>query len=143
MQITRQSEYAIKVLLELAAFPFGKSLRTMDISQRLDIPADFLKKTIQLLAKGGFITTQRGSQGGIRLSLPSHEIYLAAIIEAIEGKIAINPCLAEGNHCPNETFCQIRPILFRAQEAMKKELNQETLKDILEKGKKDKSTSFL
>lgn len=131
MQITRQSEYALKTLLELARFPFGESLRTVEISKRQDIPEDFLKKTIQLLAKGGLITTQRGAQGGIRLNIPAHQITMAHVIETIEGKMAINPCLAEGAHCKNESFCQIRPILQRAQEAMEEELRQESLQDII------------
>lgn len=135
MQITRQSEYAVKTLLELAQSPGGETLPTKEISKRQDIPEDFLKKTIQLLARGGLISTQRGAQGGIRLRVPAHEITLAHVIEAIEGPLAINPCLVTGSHCPNKSFCQIRTILERAQNSLKKELSRETLQDIVERGR--------
>lgn len=134
MQITRQSEYAIKTLLELASFPYGQILPTVKISERQSIPEVFLKKTVQLLAKAGLVATQRGPRGGVRLIVPPHQITIARVIEAIEGKIAINPCLGDGHHCQNESFCQIRAILKRAQTAMKSELSKETLQDILEKG---------
>ena len=131
MQITRQSEYAIKTLLELARLPFGQSLRTQEISQRQGVPEVFLKKTIQLLARGGLIATQRGAQGGVRLNVSANRITIVDIIQAIEGNLAINPCLAPGCHCQNESFCQIRKILQRAQEAMVAELSRETLQDIV------------
>ena len=133
MQITRQSEYAIKTLLELARLPAGQTLRTQEISQRQEVPEVFLKKTIQLLARGGLIATQRGAQGGVRLNVPADRITIVDIIQAIEGKLAINPCLAEGCHCQNESFCQIRGILQRAQKAMIDELSRETLQDIVNK----------
>ncbi len=131
MQITRQSEYAIKTMLELARLPFGQTLRTQEISQRQEVPEVFLKKTIQLLARGGLLATQRGAQGGVRLNLPADQITVADIIEAVEGPLAINPCLAEGQHCEKESFCPIRRILWRAQNAMKTELSRESLQEIL------------
>lgn len=133
MQLTRQSEYAVKTLLELASIPFGQVMHTQKISERQDIPQVFLQKTLQLLARAGLVTTKRGTHGGVGLQVPAHQITIARIVEAIEGEFAINPCLAKGNHCPNESFCQIRPILKRAQFALKKELSQETLQDILDK----------
>lgn len=135
MQITRQSEYAIKTILELASIPYGQILSTSKISERQDIPEVFLKKTVQLLARGGLVATQRGPKGGVRLIVPANQITIAHVIKAIEGEIAINPCLGEGYHCQNESFCQIRTILKRAQDALKRELSQETLQDILERGK--------
>ncbi len=135
MQITRQSEYAIRTLLELAHIPFGETLRTLEISERQNIPEVFLKKIIQLLARGGLVATQRGMQGGVRLKIAADKITVSDIIEAVEGPLAINTCLSEGSHCQNESFCQLRPILKRAQDAMKLELSRETLQEIVEREK--------
>lgn len=131
MQITRQSEYAIKTLLELARIPFGKTIRTGQISEEQNIPEVFLKKTIQLLARGGLVNTQRGAQGGVRLTVPADQITIIDVIEAVEGPLAINPCLAEGRHCQNEQSCQIRRILQKTQDAIRVELGRETVQDIL------------
>ena len=133
LQITRQTEYAVHILLELANVPFGQMLQSRTISERQEIPEVFLKKTIQLLALAGLVTTQRGAQGGVRLSVPGDQITIAHIIEAIEGKVAINVCLAEGNQCLNKSSCQVHLILKRAQDALISELSRQTLADILSK----------
>ncbi len=41
MQITRQSEYAIRTMLELARAPEGELLSTRFISEQQDVPEDF------------------------------------------------------------------------------------------------------
>lgn len=133
MQITRQTEYAIKTLLELAALPYGEYLSSKLISEHQEIPGDFLKKTIQLLSLAGLVHTQRGTQGGVRLAKPAAEITIADILVAVEGPLAINPCLAPAYQCKNMAQCTVRPILLRAQTALEKELRRETLQDMLEK----------
>lgn len=131
MQLTRQSEYAIKTMLELAALPYGELLSSKVISERQDIPEDFLKKTIHLLSLGGLVTTHRGTQGGVKLAKTADQITLADIVAAIEGPIAINPCLAPGYFCPNQISCPVSPVLARAQQALLAELNKQTLADLV------------
>jgi len=131
MQLTRQSEYAIKTLMELATQPYGDILSSKVISERQEIPEDFLKKTIQLLSLSGLVTTQRGTQGGVRLAKAADQITIADVVVAIEGPIAINPCLAPGFSCPNESKCPVSPILARAQKVFLEELSKETLADLV------------
>lgn len=130
MQLTRQSEYALKILLELARHPFGEVISSKIISERQDIPEDFLKKTIHLLALGGLVTTQRGTQGGVRLAKSAEQINIADVVAAIEGQVSINPCLSPGYICPNQEKCSINPVLARAQQAFLNELSKESLADL-------------
>ena len=131
MQLTRQSEYAIRTLLELAALPYGELLSSKVISEHQDIPEDFLKKTVHLLSLGGLVTTHRGPQGGVKLAKAADQITLADIVAAIEGPIAINPCLAPGYFCPNQVSCPVSPVLARAQQAFLAELSKPTLADLV------------
>lgn len=135
MQITRQTEYAIRTLLELAKGPAGEVLQVKIISERQNIPAEFLKKTVQLLALAGLINTRRGTQGGIMLARPAEEITIADIIKAIEGPVAMNLCLEPGYVCPNQSICPVSPVLVRAQEAFLRELKRESLADLVELGR--------
>ncbi|HAP32382.1 MAG TPA: Rrf2 family transcriptional regulator [Firmicutes bacterium] len=131
MQITRQSEYAIRTIIELANAAKGELLTTKTISQHQEIPEVFLKKTIQLLTNAGLITTQRGTQGGVRLAVPATGITIADIITAVEGKLAINVCLSAAYECPNKPVCRVREILGRAQAAMLAELSRESIADLV------------
>ncbi|MFA7148921.1 MAG: Rrf2 family transcriptional regulator [Syntrophomonadaceae bacterium] len=135
MQITRQTEYAIRTMLELARAPRGEFLSTHFISEQQDIPEDFLKKTLKLLVLAGLISTQRGVKGGIALARPAGEITLVDIIEAVEGNIALNVCLAPGYNCPNQPGCPVSRSLARAQQAMLNELRKESLEDMLRSSK--------
>lgn len=127
MQITRQTEYAIRLILELSKHPENEVLSSKTLSERQDIPEDFLKKTVQILSLAGLVSTQRGTQGGVRLAKKPEDITIADIITAIEGPLAMNVCLAPGNHCPNQNTCVISPVLARAQLAFFRELNKENM----------------
>lgn len=131
MQINRQTEYAVRTILELAKLPFGEQLNTKVISERQNIPEVFLKKTIQLLSKGGLLLTQRGTQGGVRLARSSDKISIADVVLAIEGPLALNVCLNEGHNCQNKPSCLVHKILRRTQNAMVQELTRETFADIV------------
>ncbi len=133
MQITRQTEYAIRTMLELAARPAGDVMQVKIISERQGIPVEFLKKTVQLLALAGLVNTRRGTQGGIMLARVPEDITIADIVKAIEGPIAFNICLEPGYTCPNRTTCPVSPVLARAQGAFLQELKRESLADLVEK----------
>jgi Rrf2 family protein len=133
MQFTRQTEYAVRILLELARLSYGEVLPSKVISERQDIPEDFLKKTVQLLALSGLVTTHRGTQGGVRLAKPVEQVTIADVLIAIEGPLAINPCLAPGYDCKNCKTCPVHPVFARAQRALMRELSKETLADLLQK----------
>ncbi len=81
--------------------------------------------------RGGLLVIQQGAQGGVRLNLPADQITIADIIEIVDGSFVINPCLAESEQREKESFCPIRRILWRAQNAMKVKLNRESLQEIL------------
>lgn len=131
MQITRQSEYAIRTMLELAQATPGELLSAKYISEKQDVPEDFLKKTVKLLAMSDLVVTQRGTNGGVRLAKLASEITLADIIAAVEGPISLNLCLSPGYNCPNQPSCPVSRNLARAQQALLDELRKETLADML------------
>jgi len=136
MQITRQSEYAIRALMELAAAPEGVVIQSRSIAEKHRLPEKFLNKTIQILVRAGYVKTLRGMKGGIRLAVDPDRVTIADVIQAIEGKIALNPCLGDHYFCENVSFCRVHGILQRAQDAMLAELSKETLADLVREDKK-------
>ncbi|MGI6549846.1 MAG: RrF2 family transcriptional regulator [Syntrophomonadales bacterium] len=137
MQITRQTEYGIRTLIELAQLPEGQLIASKTISERQEIPETFLHKTLQLLSKAGLVITQRGVQGGVRLALPPDKITIKDILVAIEGPLAINVCMVPGYPCDKMGTCQVRRILARAQAALSAELSRETLADIIDERREE------
>ena len=130
MQLTRQSEYAIRIMLELASRPAGEIVSSRTIAENQEVPEDFLKKTVQLLSLSGLVATHRGVQGGVRLARPALDISLADIVRAIEGPLYINLCLDPAYSCPNRVSCPVSLVLARAQSAFLAELERESLADL-------------
>ena len=130
MQLTRQSEYAIRALLELAAAPEGVVIKCRTIAEKHGMPEKFLNKTVQVLVRAGLVRTRRGMQGGIRLAVPPETITMADVIDIIEGRIVLNPCLGDNYSCKNINSCLMHGILQRTQDAMVAELSKETFADL-------------
>lgn len=134
MQLTRQGDYAVRAVLDLAIRDFyegpGTLQASQQVAQRQGIPKAFLNKIIQALVRAGIIETLRGAAGGIRLARPAKEITLRQIVEAMEGTIALNRCLIGPLSCDRMQGCPVHPIWIRAQQAFLRELEQVTLEDI-------------
>lgn len=131
MQITRQSEYAIRAVMELASVPPGTVIHSRAIAEKQGLPEKFLHKTIQLLTRAGLVESRRGRHGGIKLVASPESITILDVINAVEGRVAINPCLADGYYCQNKPTCRVNKILKRAQDAMLAELQRETMAELV------------
>ncbi len=143
MQLTRQAEYAIRTILELSMLPEGEFMQSRAIASRQKLPEQFLNKTVQILARTGLVETRRGAQGGIRLTVKPEEITIANVVTAVEGNIALNPCLADVYHCANQSTCRVHGILKRAQAAMLAELGRETFADLQMMATPEKSSNTI
>ncbi len=130
MQLTRQTEYAIRTLIELVNAPPGTMINSRTIAEKQNLPEKFLNKTIQILVRAGMVETRRGMQGGIRLAVSPDSVTIADVLKAIEGKLAINPCLEGDRYCENQAACPVRKVLQRTQKAILAELSRETLADL-------------
>lgn len=120
--LTRQGEYAIRCMLELARNYGRERLATKEVAAKQEIPLMFLTKILGILIKSGLVVSQRGSHGGISLAKPPSEITLSEIVEAIEGPFALNACLGEAGQCGRKPYCKVHQVWHRAQRALLKEL---------------------
>ena len=65
----------------------------------------FLAKTLQLLAKGGFISSTRGPGGGFYLNANNRKQNLLSIIQFIDGPEANSECVLGLENCSNDNPC--------------------------------------
>jgi len=115
MQITRQADYAIRAVRHLAGLTPGKLAATSIVAREQSIPPSFLAKIISQLTIAGLLTTSRGAQGGVGLKRASKDISLLDVVEAIDGPIYLNECVADSNLCVFESDCPVKPIWGDAQ----------------------------
>lgn len=127
MELTREADYAVRVVVELASRPPAAVVPSRTVAQRQQIPRAFLAKVVARLARVGFVKTFRGSGGGLQLARPPAEITLRQVVEAIEGPIRLNRCLREPGACPLQSRCQVHGVWRRIQELLLRELDAVTI----------------
>ena len=119
MQITRASDYAVRVVVHLAGLPPGVNVRRPDIAKATNVAGSFLSKVLQQLAQAGIVSSQRGTGGGFQLAVPSEAISLLDVVEAMEGPLRLNTCLEAGPSCERKAWCPAHEVWFEAQLALK------------------------
>ena len=130
MHLTRTGEYAVRTMMHLASAPYGTAVRIAAVSRAWDIPENFLRKIVQLLARSGLVTSQRGSGGGIMLSRCSDTISLLDVIEAVEGEIALNACAIGIPGCKRESWCAVHRVWCEARQSLRDNLSRRFLSDL-------------
>ena len=127
MQLTRAADYAVRVMIQLAAPPANGRALLPSLAQATGAPESFLSKVLQALARAGLITSQRGQSGGFRITQRGRVASMRDVIEAIDGSICLNICLVHGRSCPRKARCPAHPVWARAQQAMLKVLSNASI----------------
>jgi len=105
MQITREGDYGIRSVLYLSRQPFKKVSFVNEISEEYKIPRSFLAKILQKLVKAKVVRSYRGVKGGFSLAKQARDITVLDVLEAIEGRLAINLCLVDKKKCSFSKHC--------------------------------------
>jgi len=130
IRINRQTDYAIRLILFLARREEGERASTTEIRKEMLIPPALAQRIVADLARGNFIITFPGRDGGLTLSRPAREINLRQIVEHFEGKFSISDCLVDGGDCPFDNKCPVRFRWVRLQSQIAQELEQVTFEDL-------------
>jgi Rrf2 family iron-sulfur cluster assembly transcriptional regulator len=130
IRINRQTDYAIRVVLSLAKRDPNTRVSTTEIQQEMLIPPSLAQRIVADLARGGFVQTFPGRDGGLILARPAKEINLRQVVEHFEGKIFVSDCLLGKGECPFDNNCPVRCRWARLQSTMMQELEQITFDDL-------------
>lgn len=131
LQISRQTEYGVRALLDLASFPPGSRLQTNDIAQRQAIPESYLTKIVNRLAQVELLQTYRGNEGGIALARPAEKISMLEVVQALEGKVNLNICSRDSVHCQLSDQCLAYPMWVDLQNIFDQYLESLKLSDLI------------
>jgi len=126
MQITRQADYAVRTVLYLANIGSDQRAATSQIAEAQQIPPSFLAKIVSQLSVAGLLQTSRGARGGVSLARPPEQISLLEVVEAIDGPILLNECVAGNGACTFNDECPMQPIWRDAQKELVSRLRTTT-----------------
>ena len=136
MQITRQADYAMRAVLYLAKMGPERRVSTRRIADEQKIPPSFLAKIVSQLSVAGLLQTSRGARGGVSLARKPADITVLEVVEAIDGPILLNECVADGATCAFGDSCPLHDIFSNAQAELVTRLKLTTFGSILQKNGK-------
>jgi Rrf2 family nitric oxide-sensitive transcriptional repressor len=126
MQLTRYTDYSIRVLTLLSTYPERQSC-IADIARAFGISQSHLTKVVHDLGQSGYLETVRGRNGGIRLRKAPQDINLGALVRHTEKHFAVVECA----DCVIAPACQVSDVFAQATRAFLAVLDQYTLADAM------------
>ncbi|OGO30204.1 MAG: hypothetical protein A2Z16_02940 [Chloroflexi bacterium RBG_16_54_18] len=141
MQITRQADYAVRAVLYLAKIGEERRAATSQIAQEQQIPPSFLAKIVSQLSVAGLLQTSRGARGGVSLARSPEDISVLEVVEAIDGPILLNECVANLGACTFGDTCSMRPLWCDTQAELVNRLKATTFDQFAGNGYKNASNN--
>jgi len=130
MQLTRAADYAVRVMIHLAGLPPGTRVSRDELAQAAECPEQFLSKVLQGLTRAGLIVSHRGNTGGFELPAQRRTATMLDIVEAIEGPLHLNVCLAAESVCARQSWCPAHDVWEETQAAMTRALKATSIADL-------------
>jgi len=130
MQLTRAADYAIRVMIHLAAFESGRRVSLPAMVAATGAPHSFLSKVLQALTRAQLITSRRGPAGGFEISARGRHASMREVLEAIDGPMCLNVCLNELRSCARKDWCPAHPVWVKAQAAILEVLGSAMIADL-------------
>lgn len=137
MQLTNFTDYALRVLISVAAKPDRELSTIGEIAGQYGISRNHLTKVVHHLSRSGYLATTRGKNGGFRLARPAERIRIGDVIRDTEGCLAPVPCLRPAqpsSGCAIEPACVLKRALREAARAFLAVTDGYTLADLTAPG---------
>lgn len=137
MKFTKTTEYAIRAVLYMTSEP-DMLLSVNHIHQRLDIPYKYLGQLMSKLSASGLVESVKGKHGGYRINQTRTPIYLAEIIEIVEGLADYDRCILGFSECMDKNPCSLHHLWLEQLKGLRKIIYTVSVDDLL----KNESVKF-
>lgn len=129
--LSHTAEYALRAVFLLGRLPRGQLARVGELARELDIPQNYLSKTLSQLARAGVLVSTRGKRGGFALAQPSARLTLEDIIAPFED-VGRRHCLLGTGVCSDRDPCVAHGAWRDIADQMREFFRKTTVADILD-----------
>lgn len=144
MLYSRPCEYAIRTMAYLARIAPDQRVQAQEIAAAEAIPAPFLAKVLQQLARSNLVNSFKGPGGGFSLNQAPREINLYEIFRVVDGVEDLDRCAVGLAECNDFAPCPLHDAWKAVRMHLVQYLKRTTLeemataverkKELLEKG---------
>src|SRR5436190_4205753 len=126
LRIGKLTDYATVILATLATDQ-SRLLTAASLSERTHIASPTVAKLLKQLHHAGLVNSTRGTRGGYQLARDPGTISAAAILDALEGPIALTECSVGSGQCDIEHTCSVGRTWQRLSTAIRRSLDEVSL----------------
>jgi Rrf2 family iron-responsive transcriptional regulator len=131
MRLTRQTNYAVRIMMYCAAND-GRLSRIPEIAEAYSVSELFLFKILQPLVEHRLVETVRGRNGGVKLGRAAKDITLFDVIRVTEENFAMAECFEnDATECPLVDSCALNAALREALNAFFEVLGRYSIDDLV------------
>lgn len=104
MLLPQTAEYALRAVVHIAQNEASGPVRVSDIAQALDVPRNYLSKTLHQLSRDKVLSSARGPLGGFRLAISPDQLTLMAVVAPFTSTLERH-CLLGRARCRDSAPC--------------------------------------
>ena len=131
MKISTKGRYALRTMIDLAMNDTGGNISIKAIAARQGISTKYLEQIISTLNKAGYVKSERGANGGYRLTKKPEEYTVGMILRLTEGSLAITTCTQdEQNLCERYGCCTTVKVWEKINKAISDVVDNITIADL-------------
>lgn len=130
MWISGTSQYAIRAVVYIAAHGADEPVRVGPIAAALDVPQNYLSKTLHLLARSGVLRSNRGPRGGFQLAIAPERLTLERVTAPFED-VGQRYCLLGRPQCGDRSPCAAHGRWGEVSDALQAFFRSTTVADLM------------
>jgi FeS assembly SUF system regulator len=135
MRLGKLTDYAIALMVQMMGEGAGFAASASSLADKVGVPEPTVAKVLKKLARAGLLQSVRGAAGGYRLNVDPAHLSVCAVIEAIDGPIAVVSCVGKTDHaCKAEMRCPAKERWQPINAAVRHALGNVRLADLAAKG---------
>jgi FeS assembly SUF system regulator len=124
LRMSKLTDYGLVLLTHLAEGGPAEARTAAALAERSHVPAPTVAKILKALSHAGLVVGQRGRRGGYSLARSADEISVAAVVEALDGPVALTECSTAGSTCSLEATCPSKDRWAPISEAIQRTLRE-------------------
>ena len=129
--ISKTASNALRALLFIAERTAFGPVSAKVLARELDLPQNYLSKTLYRLVQDGLLQATRGRGGGYRLTAPAAEVSLGRVVDAIDPEGSQRRCLLGRPECSESTPCAMHGHWCEVREAIDRFFTETTVGDLV------------
>lgn len=132
MKISSKGRYAVRVMADIA-LTNEEFVSLSEIADRQKLSLKYLEQIISKLVKAKLLCSQRGKQGGYKLTRAPKDISVSQILAVTGDLPKFAPCINSSKNCPLEKNCTGLGCWATLSKIIFDYLDNVSLQDLLDK----------